>query len=135
MENIVIKNRFNFKELKIDRRKFCVVAMLLPFDVTSSANQITQTQSVETISNIILLDDSSRRVGKWMIKNITASESHKLVLENYDFVKELPLLTKLELQNIIADDFLQQRIVNIQNILFSQKEVVLCVLAASYKLL
>jgi hypothetical protein len=124
---------FNIKPSYISRRKFCIYSIVLP--ICSLLNPVLSSAGLTKTSNLVVnnFDVSAVRVGKWMIVNLSINKSINLLKTNQNFLERLPELSKLEIKQMIKDDFTNKRELKICGILFSVKETILCIIAANYK--
>lgn len=116
-----------------NRRKFLSLFAIIPCGLLIKS--FTPLNDL-VISNSVmnkLFTSQSERVGRWMISNLSIDSAFKIIDENRGFIKNLSVLTNIEIRQMISDDFINDDVIYICNTNFSAKEAVLCMLSANYK--
>ena len=120
------------EQLKLSRRKFCLCTVVLASLGILHATPVKSSILIENAIHAMGIDASTRRVGKWMKKNLAAEKSLQIAKEVEERLGSISVLSKNNIIEMISSDYSQERTVNITNIRFSAVEVALCIAASIY---
>jgi hypothetical protein len=115
------------------RRRFCLLFSILPCALAFKPSKaLAELIIPNTVINKIFTNNS-KRVGNWMIDHLTLEKSVEVINENIKFIENISTLTNTEIRHLISEDFIDGRVINICNCIFSTKETALCILSANFK--
>jgi hypothetical protein len=124
-------NSQGLEQFKLSRREFCLCTSALAFSGILHETPASQSTQILNAANIIGIDNSTKRVGEWMRKNISTKKSIQIVREAEERLKSTSLLSKNAIRGLISSDYSQGRTVDISSIRFSILEVALCITAST----
>ncbi len=115
------------------RRKFCLFLAIMPCALVISSSKASPSLITYKDEASKVFTENSKRVGIWMLEHLTRYEYNHIVNENMGFISDISYLTNTEIGQLISEDFIAGRVIDICSCIFSIKEATLCLLAANDK--